>query len=74
MRLAGRVAVITGGAGGIGAALARRFAAEGAAAVIVTDRDAAAATAVADALPVPAEGLAVDVSVEADVAALVAGV
>lgn len=74
MQLAGRVAVITGGAGGIGAALARRFAAEGAAAVIVTDRDAAAATAVAEALPVPALGLAVDVSVEAQVAALVADI
>jgi NAD(P)-dependent dehydrogenase (short-subunit alcohol dehydrogenase family) len=74
MRVSGRVAVVTGGAGGIGAALARRFAVEGAAAVIVTDRDAAAARAVAGALAVPAEGLAVDVTVEADVAALVAGV
>ena len=48
-RLAGRVAVVTGGAGGIGAAIARRFAAEGAR-VTVTDLTAAAAVgqAVAD--------------------------
>ena len=30
MRLAGRVAIVTGAAGGIGGAIARRFAAEGA--------------------------------------------
>jgi NAD(P)-dependent dehydrogenase (short-subunit alcohol dehydrogenase family) len=47
----GAVAVVTGGAGGIGAALARRFAAEGAAAVVVADVDAAAAAAVAGSLP-----------------------
>src|SRR5688572_29364216 len=73
MRVTDRVVVITGGAGGIGAALARRFAAEGAAAVIVTDRDAAAAAAVAGTLPTTtaAEGLAVDVTVEDEVAELV---
>jgi NAD(P)-dependent dehydrogenase (short-subunit alcohol dehydrogenase family) len=74
MKLSGRVAVITGAASGIGAAMARRFAAEGAAAVIVTDLDAAAAAVVADSLGVPAEALAVDVSVEAEIAELVAGV
>jgi NAD(P)-dependent dehydrogenase (short-subunit alcohol dehydrogenase family) len=47
------VVVVTGGAGGIGAALARRFAAEGAAAVVVADVDAAAAAAVAESLSSP---------------------
>jgi NAD(P)-dependent dehydrogenase (short-subunit alcohol dehydrogenase family) len=47
MLLADRVVVVTGGAGGIGAALARRFAAEGAAAVVVADLDAAGAKRVA---------------------------
>lgn len=74
MQLAGRVAVITGGAGGIGAALARRFATEKAEAVIVTDRDAGAAARVAESLGVPAEGLAVDVSVEEQLQELVAAV
>ena len=44
--LAGRRAVITGGAAGIGAAIARSFAAEGAE-VVVADRDGAAAAALA---------------------------
>lgn len=42
MNLVGKVAVVTGGAGGIGSALARRFVAEGARAVVVADlREAA---------------------------------
>jgi NAD(P)-dependent dehydrogenase (short-subunit alcohol dehydrogenase family) len=69
MDLAGRVAVVTGGAGGIGRALCRRFAAEGARGVVVADIDADGAVAVAGEL----KGLAVatDVSVEADVQHLV---
>ncbi|ERG63610.1 3-hydroxybutyrate dehydrogenase [Agrococcus pavilionensis RW1] len=47
--LSGRRAVITGGAAGIGAAIARSFAAEGAH-VVIADRDAAAAAALASEL------------------------
>jgi NAD(P)-dependent dehydrogenase (short-subunit alcohol dehydrogenase family) len=39
MKLAGKCVVVTGAAGGIGAALARRFAGEGARAVVVADRE-----------------------------------
>ena len=68
MELAGKVAVVTGGASGIGRALCRRFAAEGAS-VVVADVDAPGAAAVAQEI----KGLAVpcDVSVEADVRALI---
>lgn len=48
-RLAGRVAVITGGASGIGLATAKRFAAEGAT-VVIGDLDEAAGLAAADEL------------------------
>jgi NAD(P)-dependent dehydrogenase (short-subunit alcohol dehydrogenase family) len=68
MELAGSVAVVTGGAAGIGRALCRRFAAEGAS-VVVADVDAPGAAAVAREIG----GLAVpgDMSVEGDVRALV---
>jgi NAD(P)-dependent dehydrogenase (short-subunit alcohol dehydrogenase family) len=68
-RFAGRVAVITGGASGIGAASVRRLASEGALCV-VADRDIDGARAVADEVG----GLAVEVDVtsEADIEAMFA--
>ena len=69
MQLDNKIAVVTGGASGIGRALARRFVAEGAAKVVVSDINAEGAQAVADEIG----GLAVpgDVGVEADVVNLV---
>lgn len=61
MRLRGKVALVTGGAGGIGAAVAERYVAEGAR-VIVADRSLAAAEAVAARLGPAAFGFAVDVA------------
>ncbi len=70
MEMKGKVVVVTGGASGIGRALAHRFAQEGAAGVVVADLDEAGAQETAAA----AKGLAVkvDVSKEADIQALVA--
>ena len=51
MDLNGAVCVVTGGGNGIGAALARRFIAEGAAGVVVGDLDEAGAERVAASLP-----------------------
>ena len=48
MKLKGKVAVVTGGANGIGAELCRRFAAEGAQAVVVLDLEADNAKAIAE--------------------------
>ncbi len=69
MKLEGKVAVVTGAASGIGRALARRFAAEGAAGVVCADREAAGVEEVADEIG----GVAVvaDVSSESAVGSLV---
>jgi len=66
-----RCAVITGGAGGIGAATAERLAARGYA-VLVVDRDGDAAEAVASRIGKPASAIAADVSNEDDVKGYVA--
>ena len=45
--------MVTGGAGGIGRALVRRFAAEGARALVVADRDLQGARSVAEETSAP---------------------
>ncbi|WP_031468697.1 SDR family oxidoreductase [Sciscionella sediminilitoris] len=74
MRIEDKVVVITGGAGGIGSALARRFATEGARGIVVADLDEAGAAATADAVRAAggaAVPTAVDVSREESAAELV---
>ena len=61
-----QVAIVTGGAGGIGAASARRLSAEGAK-VVVVDTDESRARMVAESLPGPGAWVGADVSDEAGV-------
>lgn len=65
MRLSGRVALVTGAARGIGAAIARAFAAEGAR-VWLTDIDSTGVKRVAGALGPPARWRVLDVRHEPD--------
>lgn len=60
--LAGRVALITGGASGIGLATVRTFAAQGAC-VVVTDRDAGGATRAVKEIAGPDSAIAIELDV-----------
>jgi NAD(P)-dependent dehydrogenase (short-subunit alcohol dehydrogenase family) len=74
VRVQGAVTVVTGGGNGIGAAMARRFAQDGAAGVLVADLDEAAALRVADevrSLGVPAIAGRVDVADRSQVEAMI---
>jgi NAD(P)-dependent dehydrogenase (short-subunit alcohol dehydrogenase family) len=70
MNLSDRVVVVTGGASGIGRALAQRFADDGARGVVVADLDGGGAQAVAQ--EIGGLGVACDVAEESQVAGLVA--
>jgi 3-oxoacyl-[acyl-carrier protein] reductase len=69
MRLSSKVALVTGGASGLGAGICRRFAAEGAS-LVVADCDADGGAAIARELG--AVFVAADVSIEADARRMIA--
>ena len=69
MDLKGKIIVVTGAASGIGRALARRFAAEGAKAVVCVDRNEAGAQETA--AEIGGAAFRVDVSQEAEIAGLI---
>jgi len=70
-RVAGRVVIVTGGAGGIGAAACRAIAAEGGK-VVVADLDPDRARSVAESIDGEAISVGVDVTDRASVQAMVA--
>lgn len=67
MRLSGKSAIVTGGASGFGAGIARRFILEGAQ-VVIADINGDAANAMAEELGDAASGMQIDVSIAEDVA------
>lgn len=69
MQVKDKVVVVTGGGNGIGEAMARRFAREGACALVVADLDGEAAARVAR--DVGGQGVRVDVAKEAELVSLV---
>ena len=70
MKVKDKVCVVTGAAGGIGEAIARRYAREGAKGVVVADRDAGRLEGVAK--DIKGVAVACDVGKEADVRHLIA--
>lgn len=72
MDIRAKVAIVTGGASGIGAAMAQRLAADGARGVAVADVNLERAQGVANAIGASAFAMRCDVSRESDIQALVA--
>lgn len=71
MDLEGRVAIVTGGGTGLGAEICRHLAAAGARVAVNYSRSAAEAEALAASLPSQAVALRADVSIDAEVRAMV---